>query len=170
MSVEDNQGIERVVDAQPARIRISLFSSKDYTLIFTSERIIVALLTTEMIRAAAQTASAQAQSEGVGFFGQAIASLTSGMSIAQAYLKKQPEAILQENSENFDIVNSTISSITYKRGRSYYDKNDQQQQDPDQLSISAGSQSHRLLLTHVQQPAQFLLMLSGIFGARVRKL
>lgn len=170
MAGEGPAATERVLAAFHAQIKSGVFSIKDYTLILSNERIIVARLTADMIATAAKAAAAEAKREGKGFFGQAVASLSSGTGVTKKYYTMEPQAILAEHAESFFIPNSDVVSITYKRGRTYYDKDDQAQQQDDQLIIASVGRSYRLSLPQSSTPtAELLSTLAALFGVKVRK-
>lgn len=85
-----------------------------FTGVVTSQRLIFAQMTNEMIKAAAQQSRDQAKAEGKGFFGQWGDQLKATWLYSQKYLTMPPQMILAETPGNFELYNNTISEIKVK--------------------------------------------------------
>ncbi len=85
-----------------------------YTGVLTSQRVIFAQMTNEMINAAVRQSRDQAKAEGKGFFGQWGDQLKATWLYSQKYLTMPPQTILAETPGNFELYNSTISEIRVK--------------------------------------------------------
>jgi hypothetical protein len=85
-----------------------------YTGVFTSQRLIFAQMTSEMLKAAIQKSQDQAKAEGKGFFGQWSDQLKASWGYSQRYLSMPPQMILAETPGNFDLYNNIISEVKVK--------------------------------------------------------
>ena len=85
-----------------------------YTGVLTSQRLIFAQMTSEMIKTAAQQSRDQAKAEGKGFFSQWSDQLKATWGYSQRYMTMPPQTILAETPGNFELYNSTISEIKVK--------------------------------------------------------
>jgi hypothetical protein len=85
-----------------------------FTGIATTQRIIFAQMTAEMIKNAVQTARDQAKAEGKGFFGQWSEQLKASFSYSQRYLTMDPNAALAETPGNFAIPHDAIREVKLK--------------------------------------------------------
>src|SRR5450756_1321745 len=73
-----------------------------YTGVVTSQRVIFAQITSEMLKAAVQQSRDQAKAEGKGFSGQWSEQLKATWGYSQRYLTIPPQAILAETPGNFE--------------------------------------------------------------------
>jgi hypothetical protein len=105
---------EYVVGAIILRKSKSLGRWDTYTGVVTSQRLIFAQMTSEMLKTATQQAREQGKAEGKGFFGQWAEQLKGIYGYAKRYLLMQPPAILAETMGNFALENNTISEIKLK--------------------------------------------------------
>ena len=85
-----------------------------YTGVVTSQRLIFAQMTNEMLKSAVQQSRDQAKADGKGFWGQWGDQLRATWGYSQRYLTMPPQAILAETPGNFELYNSTISEIKVK--------------------------------------------------------
>jgi hypothetical protein len=88
-----------------------------YTGVVTSQRLIFAQMTNEMLKTAVQQSRDQAKAEGKGFFGQWSEQLRATWGYSQRYLTMPPQTILAETPGNFELYNNTISEIKVKLKR-----------------------------------------------------
>jgi hypothetical protein len=79
-----------------------------WTAIVTTQRMIFAQMTSQMLTDAAMQARDQAKAEGKGFFGQWGDQLKATFSYTQRYLNMDPNAALAETPGNFAVNNDTI--------------------------------------------------------------
>jgi hypothetical protein len=89
----------------------SLGRYDSYAGVVTTQRLIFAQLTSEMINQAAQQARDQAKAEGKGFFGAWGDQLKATFGYIKKYQNIPPDAIIAETPGNFALYNSTISEI-----------------------------------------------------------
>jgi hypothetical protein len=114
--------------------RKGLVGSDAFTLVLTPERLVLARLTSDMVKAASEEARQEAKAQGKGFFGQWGAQLGASRVIAQRYYQMPVEAILGEHPDNFQIPLSQIQKVQVKHGQY-----DEEQNNPDYLIIQAGN-------------------------------
>jgi hypothetical protein len=88
-----------------------------YTGVVTSQRLIFAQMTNEMLKTAVQQSRDQAKAEGKGFFGQWSEQLKATRGYSQRYLTMPPQTILAETPGNFELYNNSISEIKVKLKR-----------------------------------------------------
>lgn len=113
--------------------RKGLIGSESFTLVLTLERLILAKMTSEMLKSVVQQARQEAKAQGKGFLGQVGAQMGAYSAHAQGYLHMPVEAILREHPDNFQIPVAQVRKVQVKHGRY-----DEQQSNPDQLVIHAG--------------------------------
>jgi len=102
--------------------RKGLFSSKSYNLILTSQRIVFARLTSDMLKCASRRAKEQAKAQGKGFFGQWGASMGAHKALAERYHQMTVEEILREHGDNFFVLNQHVRKVNVKRRSSVDDE------------------------------------------------
>jgi hypothetical protein len=88
-----------------------------YTGVVTSQRLIFAQMTSEMLKTTMQQSRDQAKAEGKGFFGQWSEQLKATLGFSQRYLSMPPQSILAETPGNFELYNNAISEIKVKLKR-----------------------------------------------------
>jgi hypothetical protein len=81
------------------------------TLVITSERVLVAELTSAMRTEAARQAAEQARAQGKGWMAGAAAVWQSHAGYAQRYLQQTIAHILQESARNFAIPRAVVRSV-----------------------------------------------------------
>jgi hypothetical protein len=113
--------------------RKGLIDRESFTLVLTPERLILAKMTSEMLKAIVAQARQEAKAQGKGFFGQWGAQLGAYAAHAQRYLEMPVAAILREHPDNFQIAVSQVRKVRIKTGF-----RDEQQNNPDRLEIHAG--------------------------------
>ncbi len=84
------------------------------TLVITSERVLVAELTSAMRKEAARQAAEQVRAQGKGWMAGASAVWQSHTGYAQRYLQQPSAQILQESTRNFAIPRAVIRSLRLK--------------------------------------------------------
>ena len=132
-----------------------------YTGVITSERMIFAQMTAQMLNDAANQAREQAKAEGKGFFAAWGDQLKSTLGYSKRYLTMSPEATLAETPGNFVIPNNTIHEIKiHLRG----DHNDNQRRDLEaEIKTSSGTYKY-----HMAENSDFTDMLKRVYGNRVK--
>lgn len=111
-----------------ANVTAGLFGTKAYTLVLTTDGIVVAQVTKEMMREHAARVREETKNEGI--LKRTLATMTSGFSLHQRYLDMHPGDILAETPGNFMIPRAQIASIKVKRG-----PHDDERRHPDKIVI-----------------------------------
>jgi hypothetical protein len=107
---------ERVVGVIPiARTKTGMFSTKAYTLVFTTHRLILAEMTKAAVSEQTERARSAAKGEGKGRMGQLGAQLRSSAAFGFHYLEFDPDAVLAETPGNAEITPTEIRSMTIER-------------------------------------------------------
>lgn len=131
-----------------------------YTGVVTSQRLIFAQMTSEMLKAAVQQSRNQAKAEGKGFFGQWSDQLKATLGYSQKYLTMPTQAILAETPGNFALYNNTISEIKVKV------KPNQEDQVHDlELEIHSTAGKYEV---HMDENSEFTDLLKQVYGERVK--
>ncbi len=94
---------------------------KAYNLIVTNQRLIVAELTSDMLKNEAKKAREESKEQGEGFLKRMAKTMTSGTSYYQKYFDMPVENILNENPNNYSISVNDIKKIRIKIGMMYED-------------------------------------------------
>jgi hypothetical protein len=90
-----------------------------YAGVVTTQRLIFAQLTSDMINEASKQALAQAKAEGKGFFGSWGDQLKATFGYTKKYLEMPPQAILSETPGNFALYNNTINEVKFHLKKDY---------------------------------------------------
>ena len=129
--------------------------------VITNQRLIFALLTSEMINASAQQARDEAKTEGKGFFGQWANQLKNSFNFTKRFLTMQPDAILSEMPGNFAIYNNTITEIkVHLKGQ----QDDLAHRDYEAEIKSTGG-TYKF---HMDENSQNTDLLKQVYGNRVK--
>ena len=132
-----------------------------YTGVVTSQRLIFAQITTEIMKNAAHQASDKAKAEGKGFFGQWGDQLKSTYSYAARYFSMPPQAILAETPGNFELSNNMIIEI--KVNQKLARKDQQFYEFEVQISSTAGKYEYAM-----NQNNDYINLLKQVYGERVK--
>jgi hypothetical protein len=107
---------ERTVGIIPiARTKAGMFSTRAYTLVFTTHRLILAEMTRQAVSAQVERSRAEAKGDGKGLMGQWGARLKSSATFGSQYLELDPEAVLAETPGNTAITPPEIRSMAVER-------------------------------------------------------
>jgi hypothetical protein len=131
-----------------------------YTGVVTSQRLIFAQMTSEMLKIAVQQSRDQAKAEGKGFFGQWSEQLKATFGYSQRYLTMPPQTILAETPGNFELYNNTISEIKVKLKR---DSEGQVHELEVEIHSTAGKYEF-----HIDENSDFTDLLKRVYGDRVK--
>jgi hypothetical protein len=130
--------------------------------VVTTERLIFAQLTADMINQAAQQAREQAKAEGKGFFGAWGDQLKATFGFTKKYQDMPHAMILQETPGNFAIFNNTISELKlHVKGQH---ENDGPREYELELKTSQGTFKYRM-----DENSNFVDILKRVYGDRVKK-
>jgi hypothetical protein len=105
------QGVETTIGVVVFRKMKTLGRYDTFAGVVTTERMIFAQLTADMLNQAAQQARDQAKAEGKGFFGQWADQLRGTFGYTNKYLTMPPQTILAETTGNWALYNNSISRI-----------------------------------------------------------
>jgi hypothetical protein len=107
---------ERVLGVIPVgRTKTGMFSSKVYTLVFTDRRLILAEMTSALVKVAAERARNETKAAGGGLLRQMGAQLKSSFGFGVQYLAMDPAAILAETAGNVALIPAEVHSIKVER-------------------------------------------------------
>ncbi len=95
---------------------------KAYNLVVTNNRLIVATLTSEMIKEEAKKAREQSKSQGAGFLKSWANTMTSSRNIHEKYYSMPVENILNENPNNYSISVNEVKKIRIKNYMNFSDE------------------------------------------------
>ena len=131
-----------------------------YTGVVTSQRLIFAQMTSEMLKTATQQSRDQAKAEGKGFFGQWSEQLKATWGYSQRYLTIPPQTILAETPDNFELYNNTISEIKVKlKG--------EREGEMRYLEVEFHSTLGKFEF-HIDENSDFTGLLKQVYGDRVK--
>ncbi|HAA84757.1 MAG TPA: hypothetical protein DCE14_00150 [Kosmotogaceae bacterium] len=88
-----------------------LFGAKSYDLVLTTERLILARISSQLQKEAIKKARDEAKEKGEGFFKQAAAQMRSSTKLYERFFKMTPDEIKAENDDNISIDFPSIKSI-----------------------------------------------------------
>ena len=131
-----------------------------YTGVVTSQRLIFAKMTSEMLKVAVQQSRDQAKAEGKGFFGQWSDQLKSTFGYSKKYLTMPAQAVLGETPGNFALNNNSISEIKVKADH------DQEGETRD-LKVEIHSTTRKFEY-HMDENNDFTNLLMQVYGDRVK--
>lgn len=116
---------------------------KSYTMVMTDQRVILAELTSDMLKSAIEQARAETKADGGGFFKQWGAQIAASFSYAEQYASMAPEAALAQNPGNFAWMRDDIEKMKLKAGMT----RDEGADDPDYITVKVAGSKYKLLLT-----------------------
>jgi hypothetical protein len=94
-----------------ATLKQGLFRHPTFSLVVTSERIIAARVTNDMLRQAAKDANDGAKASGKGLARRWLATMGSGLTFHNRYLDLPPEQTLHEHESNFAFAADDVRSV-----------------------------------------------------------
>ena len=105
---------ESVIGVIPnAKIKMGMFKTKRYTLVFTSYRLLLAEARDDLVKAEVERARAAAKAQGSGFFGQWGAQLK--VKFGPHYLAAPPDSILAETPGNGALTPADVRSLRIEK-------------------------------------------------------
>jgi hypothetical protein len=132
-----------------------------YNGVMTSQRLILAQMTNDMMKAAIQQARDQAKAEGKGFWGQWGDQMKATYGYSRKYLSMEPSAILAETPGNFELGNGTISEI--KLHEQF--KREEQGVYEFKVEIHSSAGKYEFLM---DQNGDYVNLLKQVYGERVK--
>jgi hypothetical protein len=132
-----------------------------FTGVVTTNRLIFAQMTSQMLTDAAQQSRDEAKAEGKGFFGQWADQLRATFGYTQKYLTMPPQAILAETPGNFALDNNSISRINVHLKGAHHEHN-QRREFEIKFYSNTGTYEFRM-----DENSEFIDTLKGTYGQRV---
>ncbi len=133
--------------------------SRQYTIVLTQRRMVLAQITTQMMKQLVADARDGAKADGKGFFGQWGAQLAAYSRFAESYLEMPPEQALAETAGNFAIERSTIKKVKLKTG---YEDVDTGASKSDSLVIKTADKTYTIALPGGSGQAKHALKAAGM--------
>jgi hypothetical protein len=138
----------------------SLGRYDSYAGVITTERLIFAQLTSEMLNQAAQLAREQAKAQGKGFMGAWGDQIRATMGYTNRYMSIPPQTILAETQGNFAIYNSAISEVkVHVKG----DGDGSTRELEAEITCSSGTSKYRF-----NEDSQYTDLLKRVYGERLK--
>ena len=116
-------------------VRSGFLGQKAYNLVFTTERMAVAQLTSQMIKNEAQQRDMESKERGEGRLSRYVSTMTAGTSLYKRYETMPVSEILAENPGNYAIEANQVKSFHIKKGGVIYDGTDHLRNRPHELHI-----------------------------------
>jgi hypothetical protein len=101
-----------------------MFAYDAVVLVVTTQRLILAVLTADMLKQAAADATREAREQGKGFLATTWATMTSGMSYHRRYFEMTPDRILAENRQNSMIPLAQVINVRFRNRTGANDPDD----------------------------------------------
>jgi hypothetical protein len=134
---------ETVTGALLASRKKGMFSIESFHIILTSERVICAAFTNEMVKQAAKEAGQ------TGFLAGMAAAATVGYTYYKKYLAMDPESALKENPQNFAFPVKTIQKTRFEMGARHRDpKTKRETWDESKLEIETTGEKYSFKVAH----------------------
>jgi hypothetical protein len=139
-----------------------------FNIVVTSQRMIFALMTTQMVQE-----EARRNASGKGFFGGMAAGITAGYDLWKRYLQMAPEQALRENPGNFDIPLNQIRRVKFDGGKTLFKKGgvsigmniNRDADEPAKLEIETAGAKHKFeIASHFQAEARDVLRRTGLIN------
>jgi hypothetical protein len=132
-----------------------------FTGVITTQRLIFAQMTSQMLTDAAQQSRDQAKAEGKGFFGQWADQLRATFGYTKKYLTMPPQAILAETQGNFALDNNSINRINVHLKGAHHEHN-QRREFELKFYSNTGTYEFRM-----DENSEFIDTLKATYGQRV---
>lgn len=151
---------ETTIGVLPFRRMKSLGRYDTFVGVVTNQRMIIAQITGEMVKASIQQARDKAKAEGKGFFGQWADQLKGSFGYTDRYLTLPHQTILNETPGNFALYNNTITEIKIRlKG------DDERAQQEFEAEIKSTSGTYKF---HMNENSQLTDLLKRVYGERVK--
>jgi predicted Zn-dependent peptidase len=134
-----------------------------FTGIVTSQRMIFAQMTNEMLKNAIQASRDQAKAEGKGFWGQWEEQLRASFGYSQRYLTLDPSTALAETLGNFEVYNNAIKEVKLH----VKDLSRGGQADIQEFEIEANSDQGKYQF-RMDERDEYVNLLKRVYGERVK--
>ncbi len=159
---------EQIVGIIPmARTKTGFFSSKAYTLVFTSYRLILAEARKELVDAEIARSRAAAKAGGSGFLGQIGAQIKASNRFGQHYAGWDPDAILAETAANVAFAPPEIRVLKVDRKSRSVGTDDDIEQEYLHITLETAG-GKRTYDTDAEEPdvAVARALVTGLLGPR----
>ena len=132
-----------------------------FTGVITAQQLIIAQMTSEMLKDTAMQARDQAKAQGKGFLGQWSEQLKASFGYTNRYLTMDPAAIIAETPGNFAIDNNSISEIKLKI--KYFDQDNNRKEWEIEVRSFSGKYEFRMDDNH-----EYIELLKKVYPDRVK--
>jgi len=135
--------LEQIAGIIPnAERKTGVFKSETFNIIVSDRRMVLALLTGEMIRAQVKEVSKK------GFFSGVAGALTAGGNYYKKYADMAPEEALKENPQNFAVTFNSITNLRIIEGHSHVTtKGKAPVYDESYMEIETSAGKHKFILS-----------------------
>ncbi len=155
-----NETSEKVTGVIPA-LSTGWLGRQSYSLIVTDHRLIFAKYSSELMKQEREKAVAGLDDK--GFFGRWKASVSSGFNFHERYYEMDPETILKEDEDNYEITPEEIESVKTKSGN--WDlEHSKSQANEMTIKWSGGKEKFKF---HQMNPKQVKGVLKPLLGTRL---
>ena len=127
----------------------------------TSQRLIFAQMTGDMLKDAVKQAREQAKAEGKGFFGQWGDQLKASAFYSSRYYNMDASAVLSETQGNFAVQNSSVSEVKLK----LKDTGNQSNLREFEIEIKSSSGNYKF---RMDKNKDYVKHLKQVYGDRVK--
>lgn len=159
---------EPILLSVPVGFKEGIFIEKQYAMVITQKRIILAIITSKMVSEESKKASEEAKNQGKGMFARMAVSMSVGYTLSDKYYNMYVEDILSENRENFYINNGEIIKIEFKKSHTTYDMDDNPREEAAKIIIKTGSKKIKLSLLNSSLEKTLYSKLQEIFIGRIK--
>ncbi len=147
-----------------ATLKQGFFRRPTFSLVVTSERIIAARVTNDMLRQAAKDANDNAKESGKGLARRWLATMGSGLTFQNRYLDLPPEQALHEHESNFAFAADEVRSVKTHTQHAA----EEGRQLPDELIFKLNTGSKHRFRLRPNCAADAAKVLRPLLGKRVK--
>ena len=147
-----------------ATLKQGLFRHPTFSLVVTSERLIAARVTNDMLRQAAKDANDGAKASGKGLARRWLATMGSGFTFQNRYLDLPPEQALHEHESNFAFAAADVRSVKSHTHHAVADG----RQPPDELIFKLNTGAKHRFRLRPNCAADAAKVLRPLLGKRVK--
>jgi len=152
---------EPVIGVLMLRKTKSLGRYDSFSGVLTSQRLIFAQMTGDMLKDAINQAREQAKAEGKGFFGQWGDQLKASASHSSRYYNMDASAVLSETPGNFAVQNSAVNEVKLK----LKDTGNQANLREFEIEVKSSSGNYKF---RMDENSDYVKMLKQVYGDRVK--
>jgi len=138
---------EKVLSALPVKMKTGLFSSENYHLVLINKRLIFAVFDLNQLMQTITETSKKNKGQGKNRWSQILSSMETRSNYSQRYLFMEPEAILEENNDNFYCDHGLVHRIDLKKNRTaYHNDGEYKGEEPTSITIKTTDVSYKLVV------------------------